>query len=164
MAIDRQQFVEIMASFPSGVAIVTTLDAEGAPRGLTTSAVSSVSAEPPLLLVCVDRGSRTLPALQHAKRFVVNFMADGRAELCLKFASKEEDKFAQVEWQPNRHGLPILHRDAIAWAECLAAEEIEAGDHLIMLGLVEEGRPPAADAVPLMYYRRSWGAWKPTPE
>src|SRR3989442_1370034 len=64
MPVDRETFAEIMASFPSGVAIVTTLDEAGEPKGLTTSAVASVSAEPPLLLVCVDFTSRTLPALR----------------------------------------------------------------------------------------------------
>ena len=68
-----------MSAFPTGVAIVTTLEPDGTPRGLTTNAVSSVSAEPPILLVCVDRDSRTLPALLHTKRFVVNFMRDDHA-------------------------------------------------------------------------------------
>ena len=65
-----------MSAFPTGVAVVTTLDAEGGPRGLTTNALCAVSAEPPLLLVCVDRESRTLPALLHSGRFVVNFLVD----------------------------------------------------------------------------------------
>ena len=62
MTIERQAFFDVMASFPSGVAIVTTLDADGTPRGLTTTAVCSVSADPPTILVCVDRASRTLAA------------------------------------------------------------------------------------------------------
>ena len=81
-----------------GVAIVTTLEPDGTPRGLTTNAVASVSAAPPILLVAVDRGSRTLPALLHSKRFVVNFMRDDCAELCALFASKADDKFSQVAW------------------------------------------------------------------
>ena len=97
MAIHRQSFFEIMASFPTGVAIVTTLDAQGAPRGLTTTAVSSVSAHPPTVLVCVDLGSRTLDALRARRRFVVNFMGQGRSQLCLLFASKADDKFDRVK-------------------------------------------------------------------
>src|SRR5215470_1017226 len=102
--VDRQTFLEIMASFPSGVAVVTTLDASGAPRGLTSTAVSSVSAEPPLLLVCVDLESRTLPALRAGGRFVVNFLREGRSELARVFASKAEDKFERVEWRATEFG------------------------------------------------------------
>ena len=160
-AVDRQAFFEIMAAFPSGVAIVTTLDADGLPRGLTTTAVSSVSAAPPTLLVCVDLGSRTLAALRASRRFVVNFMAANRSHLCLEFASKAEDKFAGVSWRPTDGGLPLLHEDAIAWAECQTVHDMEIGDHAMLVALVEDGGVDP-DHAPLMYYRRSWGVWTPT--
>jgi flavin reductase (DIM6/NTAB) family NADH-FMN oxidoreductase RutF len=159
MPVDRETFAEIMASFPSGVAIVTTLDEAGEPKGLTTSAVASVSAEPPLLLVCVDFTSRTLPALRAGGRFLVNFMRAGTAELCRLFASKAEDKFAAVAWRPTESGMPLLREDAIAWAECMTVQEVEAGDHVVLVGQVEAGEPPAAGKQPLVYYRRVWGAW-----
>jgi len=163
MALDKQTFFEIMASLPSGVAIVTTLDQDGTPRGLTSTAVSSVSADPPLLLVCVDLGSRTLPAIRRTGAFVVNFIREGRSDLCRLFASKHDDKFASVAWRLTRRGLPLLYADAIAWAECTAVREIEAGDHVVLLGEVEAGEGAAPDDVPLMYYRRSWGIWRPAP-
>src|SRR5438105_4995819 len=153
-----------MASFPSGVAIVTTRGGDGAPRGLTSTAVCSVSAEPPLLLVCVDLGSRTLAALRSARRFVVNFMREGRSELCLLFASKAPDKFAGIAWSETSSGLPLLHHDALAWAECTTVDEVEAGDHVIVIGRVEEGRAASPDDVPLMYYHRTWGVWTPAHE
>jgi len=159
MPVDRETFAEIMASFPSGVAIVTTLDEAGEPKGLTTSAVASVSAEPPLLLVCVDFTSRTLPALRAGGRFLVNFMRAGTAELCRLFASKAENKFAAVAWRPTESGMPLLREDAIAWAECVTVQEVEAGDHVVLVGQVEAGEPPAAGEQPLVYYRRVWGAW-----
>ena len=90
-----------MSAFPTGVAIVTTLEPDGTPRGLTTNAVTSVSAEPPILLVCVDRNSRTLPALLHTKRFVVNFMRSDHVEICQLFASKADDKFAAWRGRPG---------------------------------------------------------------
>jgi flavin reductase (NADH) len=161
--VDRDLFVEIMASYPAGVAVVTTLDADGAPRGLTTTAVSSVSAEPPLLLVCVDLTSRTLPALRAGGRFVVNFLREGRSEVARLFASKADDKFEHVEWRASAAGLPVLAADAIAWAECVTVHEIEPGDHVVLLGRVEEGAGAADDDAPLMYYRRSWGVWRPAP-
>ena len=77
MAVERELFLEIMASFPSGVGIVATLEGDE-PRGLTTTALSSVSADPPLLLVCVDVTSRTLPSLLERRGFVVNFLRSKR--------------------------------------------------------------------------------------
>src|SRR4029450_8412161 len=128
MSIDRQSFFDVMASFPSGVAIVTTVTEDGIPRGLTTTAVCSVSADPPTILVCVDLASRTLEALRVRRRFVVNFIGAGRSELCLLFASKAEDKFAAVAWEPTWSGLPLLEEDALAWAECSTVHELVGGE------------------------------------
>ncbi len=164
MTVSRETFFEIMASFPSGVAIVTTLDHQGGPKGLTTTAVASVSAQPPLLLVCVDVASRTLPALRFRRRFVVNFMREGRSDLCLRFASKAEEKFAGVAWSPTGSSLPLLHDDALAWAECETVEELESGDHVILLASVTAGGGAADEGTPLLYYRRSWGVWAPVVE
>jgi flavin reductase (DIM6/NTAB) family NADH-FMN oxidoreductase RutF len=164
VTIDRQSFFEVMASFPSGVAIVTTVTGEGVPRGLTTTAVCSVSADPPTILVCVDLGSRTLAALRASRRFVVNFMGAGRSELCLLFASKEEDKFAHVSWRTTAAGMPLLHHDVLAWAECATLHEWEIGDHVLLVGRVEGGGVQRALEPPLLYYRRSWGVWSPTQE
>jgi flavin reductase (DIM6/NTAB) family NADH-FMN oxidoreductase RutF len=162
--VDRDTFLEIMASYPAGVAIVTTRDADGTPRGLTTTAVSSVSADPPLLLVCVDRTSRTLPALRAGGRFVVNFLREGRAELARLFASKRDDKFEHVVWRPSASGIPVLEDDALAWAECVIVQELEPGDHVVLLAHLEEGAgAPSDEDAPLMYYRRSWGVWRPAP-
>jgi flavin reductase (DIM6/NTAB) family NADH-FMN oxidoreductase RutF len=161
VAIDRQAFFDVMASFPSGVAIVTTLDEDGVPRGLTTTAVCSVSAHPPTVLVCVDLASRTLAALRAQQAFVVNFVGEGRSELCLLFASKEEDKFAHVEWRPTGGGLPLLHEDVLAWAECATVHELEIGDHVVLVAEVSDGGVQPELEPPLLYYRRSWGVWSP---
>ena len=158
MAVDRETFRAIMSAFPTGVAIVTTLDEAGLPKGLTTNAVCSVSADPPMLLVCVDKTSRTLAALRHARRFVVNFMSDGSADLCALFASKADDKFADVTWEPGLGGVPLLAADALAVAECRTEQELEAGDHLILTGVVEGGRAPDPERVPILYYRRAYGS------
>ena len=157
LPLSREDFFSIMSAFPTGVAIVTTLDERGEPKGLTTNAVCSVSAEPPLLLVSVDVGSRTLQALRHSKRFVVNFMSDRAGDLCALFASKSDDKFGGVRWEPGLGGLPLLAHDALACAECRTEQELEAGDHVVLIGLVESGRPPDPESVPILYYRRAYG-------
>jgi len=147
-----------MSAFPTGVAIVTTLDVDGKPRGLTTNALCSVSADPPLLLVCVDEESRTLAALLHSKRFVVNFVAEGRDELALRFASKADDKFASVAWEPGLGGMPCLREDSLAYAECETEQELEAGDHVIVTGRVVGGMAPDPESVPILYFRRSYSS------
>lgn len=164
MTIDRQAFFDVMASFPSGVAIVTTRSADGVPRGLTTTAVCAVSASPPTILVCVDLGSRTLAALRERRGFVVNFVAEGRSELCLLFASKADDKFDRATWSETPSGLPLLHDDALAFAECATVDEVEAGDHVVLLARVEAGGLLPGLEPPLLYYRRSWGVWSPMQE
>ena len=163
MAIARKSFFDVMASFPTGVAIVTTVDPDGTPRGLTTTAVSSVSAHPPTVLVCVDLASRTLAALRARRRFVLNFMAQGTSEACLLFASKADDKFDRVAWQPTDSGIPLL-RDVLAWAECCTMHDLEIGDHVILVARVETGGVVPEVESPLMYYRRSWGVWSPFQE
>jgi len=158
VTVEREEFFAIMSAFPTGVAIVTTLEPDGTPRGLTTNAVTSVSAEPPILLVSVDRNSRTLPALLHSKRFVVNFMRDDCAEICGLFASKTDDKFSSVAWTPGLGGVPILHEGAVAHAECSTLEELEVGDHVVVTGLVETGSAPAPQDVPIVYFKREYSS------
>lgn len=162
--VGRQSFFEIMASFPSGVAIVTTADGAGTPYGLTTTAVASVSADPPTLVVCVDLGARTLPILRERRSFVVNFMREGRSELCRLFASKADDKFARVAYRRSDAGLPLLEHDALAWAGCETERELVVGDHVLLIAHVVEGGILGSGLAPLMYYRRSWGVWTPVQE
>jgi flavin reductase (DIM6/NTAB) family NADH-FMN oxidoreductase RutF len=158
-ALERDEFCAIMASLVTGVAVVTALDEEGRPCGLTSTAVCSVSADPPLLLVCVDKGSRTLPALLGAKAFVVNLLKEGRAELGRGFASKEEEKFRDVHWCPAGNAAPLLCEDTLAHAECVTEREIDAGDHVILLGSVVGGRAPEPAEQPLAYFRRAYGGF-----
>jgi len=160
---DKPTFFAIMGAFPTGVTVVTALDAQGEPRGLTSNAFSSVSADPPLLLVCVDRRSNTLEALQTTRKFVVNFLREGRGALSDRFASKVPDKFDGVAWRPAANGQPLLYADVLSWAECSVEAEIPAGDHIVFIGRVEAGQPPAPDSQPLMYFRRGYGSW-PRPE
>ncbi|MGO9971521.1 MAG: flavin reductase family protein [Solirubrobacteraceae bacterium] len=156
--VDGTTLQRVMARFASGVAVVTTLDPNQQPRGLTTTALTSVSLTPPLLLVCVDQSSRTLPALQHAQAFAVNVLAAGHARLARHFASKEEEKFAGLAWSPGRDGAPILRDHCVAWVECRTRREIEAGDHLILIGDVVHGGT-ANDRESLIYLRRDFGSF-----
>jgi flavin reductase (DIM6/NTAB) family NADH-FMN oxidoreductase RutF len=151
-----EEFVAIMAAFPTGVAIVTALDVDGTPRGLTTNAVTSVSLAPPILLVCLDLTSRTLPAVRRSGRFAVNFMSAGCEAVCRKFASKADDKFDHVRWEPGLGGVPLLSGHAVAVAECVVRDDLDVGDHAVVTGLVETGSPPESTSEPLLYFRRAF--------
>jgi flavin-dependent trigonelline monooxygenase, reductase component len=153
------KFRTIAASLAGGVTIVTATDGSGAPRGLTSSAVCSVSAHPPAMLVCVDESSNTLSAIRDAGAFAINVLAAGRQDLALRFASKAHDKFSDVAWEPSEvaNGVPVLVDDAVACAECVVIDEFRGGDHWIFLGRVEGGF--ARDDVPLLYCRRTFAAW-----
>jgi flavin reductase (DIM6/NTAB) family NADH-FMN oxidoreductase RutF len=157
--VERPDFIASMGAFPTGVTIVTTLDENDAPVGLTCNAFASVSAEPPLVLVSLDRTSNTLAALRHRRRFVINFLAAGREEMATRCAGKSSDKFVPIAWEPTFHGLPVLREDSIAHVSCDVVEEVEAGDHILFIGHVFEARPPAPEDVPLLYFRRTFDRW-----
>ena len=161
MGIDRETFFDIMTAFPTGVAVITTCDTDGSPWGLTSNAVSSVSVDPPMLLVCVARTSRTLPTLLEKGGFLVIFMGEGAEGACSTFASKAEpaEKFASVEWRPLASGHPHLHADSVAYADCVTEHEIEAGSHIVLVGRIIDGAVTDATRQPVAYYRRSYRSW-----
>jgi flavin reductase (NADH) len=154
--LDRATFFGLMSGFPSGVTIVSTVDERGQPRGLTCTATCSLSAQPPLLLISLDNRSGTLAAVRHSRRFVVNYLLAGRGELSNRFATSGVDRWKDVAWRPNRHGIPVLYADSLAYTECRLVHTIEAGDHTIVIGRVEGGRAPAPGSQPLLYFRRGY--------
>lgn len=139
--IERDQFKAIMASAPGPATVVTALAGDGTPRGLTMSAVCSVSLEPPLVLACLDRGSTTLSAIRESDAFTVNYLRDGREQVALDFANKSDAKFEGRVWELPRSGVggPLLLEHDAAYVVCKVAELIEAGDHVIVVGEVREG-------------------------
>jgi flavin reductase (DIM6/NTAB) family NADH-FMN oxidoreductase RutF len=156
---ERAVLTEVMAAFPAGVAVVTAHDAWGRPRGLTTTAVTSVSLAPPLLLVCVDINSRTLPAIRHSRAFAVNIIESRHAPVARHFASKLEDKFADAVWRPGPNGLPVLHQHSLAWVECRVDRQWVAGDHVVVVGEVLDGAAIEGGGMPLTYFRREFGGF-----
>ncbi|HWL64957.1 MAG TPA: flavin reductase family protein [Actinomycetota bacterium] len=160
MAIDLDIYREILTGFPSGVAVVTASGEDDKPLGLTVSAFCAVSLQPPLVLVCIDKASNTLSAIQGSGGFTVNLLAAGREEIALAFAGKADDKFAGVQWRRPSipQSGPILDRDSVGYAECVTEKELEAGDHWIFVGRVENGASDP-EASPLVYGRRQFAAW-----
>jgi flavin reductase (DIM6/NTAB) family NADH-FMN oxidoreductase RutF len=154
-----------MAGFPSGVAVVTTVDALGRPQGLTCSSLCSVSLEPPLLLVCISNDSRTLAALKVLGRFAVNLLHQrGRRAAGAFSSSCGTDRFQVVSWRPTaRSRLPCLHEDAHSIAECEVRTADVAGDHTIVVGEVVSVQHLSATA-PLLYGLRQYAAWPFEPD
>ncbi len=132
---DPRDYRDAIGRFATGVCVVTC-DGPAGPAGLTTNAVSSLSLDPLLLLVCFDNTSRTLPAVRSAGRFAVNVLRDDQADLAAVFASKRQqhEKFAEVTHRVE-HGLPVLD-GALAWLACDLQELLPGGDHTIGIGAV----------------------------
>jgi flavin reductase (DIM6/NTAB) family NADH-FMN oxidoreductase RutF len=164
MPVAEDLFLEIMSSFPTGVTVVTTSSAAGDPKGLTVSAFCPVSLRPPMVLVCLDNQSSTLASIGDAGRFTVNFLAAGREKLARRFAAKMENKFHGVKWElPAAGSGPILSEDSGAYVVCRVTRTIEAGDHHVLLGAVEEGGL-REDHLPLLYGRRTFSDWTGPPD
>jgi flavin reductase (DIM6/NTAB) family NADH-FMN oxidoreductase RutF len=143
----------VIGRFATGVAIVTCQDADG-PAGLTTNAVTSLSLDPLLLLVCFDNSSRTLAAVRSARRFAVNVLRAGQEDLAAVFASKRvaREKFEAVT-HTVAHGVPVLD-DALAWVACELVELLPGGDHTIGIGSVIGG--DTTEGEPLVFYRGAY--------
>ncbi len=150
--VDLHTFRSVMGSLPTGVSVVTSLTADGEPRGLTCSAVCSVSASPPLLLVCVKQPSATLQAIHDSSVFAVNFLSAGMTETARTFASPVPERFEGVGWTPGkRTEAPVLD-DTVAFAECILASSHLAGDHQVLIGRLVHG-DVSATHTPLTYWR-----------
>ena len=144
------EFRRVLGHFASGVTIVSTCDADGRPTGLTASAFSSVSLEPPLILVCVDHKSQSYPAMRERGRFAVNILAADQEAVSRRFASSRLDKFEGVPHRVSDLGVPLVE-GAIARLECVTVSMHVEGDHTIFVGRVE--RADAAGGHPLLYAR-----------
>lgn len=152
MPVDPTDYRRAIGHWATGVAVVTCSGPDG-PAGLTTNAVSSVSLEPLLLLVCFDNGSRTLDAVRGAGRFAVNVLRAGREDLAAVFASKrlQAEKFEAVTHRIE-HDVPVLD-DALAWMACDVHELHPAGDHTVAIGAVTHVWSADGETEPLLFYR-----------
>ncbi len=155
--IDTVRYREVIGRFATGVAIVTCNGPDG-PAGLTTNAVTSVSLDPLLLLVCFDNASRTLPAVRDAGRFAVNVLRAGQDDLARVFASKRgaREKF-DAATHMVAHGVPVLD-GALAWLACDLEAMHPAGDHTIGIGAITH-MDADPDGEPLVWFRGEYGTF-----
>lgn len=140
----------MLGRFPSGVTVVTTKAADGSDQGMTVSAFCSVSLDPPLVLICIEKTASVHDALTTAKGFVVNVLSAKQEQLARRFAIVDIDRFEGVGFTRSSHGYALLD-DVLAVIECDRVSTCEGGDHTIILGEVEASR--AETGTPLLYYR-----------
>ncbi len=159
-AVPRELFRQVMLRYPSAVNIVTALDTEGGPRGLTCSAVCSLSMDPPAILACLNERNGSLAAVRESSRFAVNLLRADRSHVSDIFASASPDKYRDLIWRPGpATGMPWLYDDALAFIECRLVADMTAGTHAILIGLVEGGTADADGTGPLLYWEQKYGRW-----
>ena len=153
MPISPDEFRAALGAYATGVTVVTAIGTNG-PSGATANAVTSLSLDPPMMLACLDRGSRTLTALRAQGRFGVNALAAGQEELAKRFAGKETEaeKWDGVEWSESEE-LPRLP-GALMWVACELRDLIDGGDHLILTGNVLAAQ--SREGQPLLFHRGAY--------
>ena len=149
MAITNDEFRAALSRFVSGVTVVTTKDLSGKPHGITVSAFSAVSLEPPLISICIDRRTASHYAFEETGRFVVNILREDQVAISAQFASPILDKFDGIPFREGIAGIPVLE-DAIVNLECRLKHAYEGGDHTIFVGEIE--RATVEDGKPLVYF------------
>jgi len=154
-----EDFRNAMSRFASGVTVVTTRDPSGRPFGFTASSFSSLSLDPPLVLVCLERRAESFPVFEAAHSFGVSILAAGQSPLALKFATRGADKFAGSPVVDGLvTGMPLVS-SAIAQVECRVHARLDGGDHIILVGRVV--RASVTGDEPLLHFNRRFGRFDP---
>lgn len=158
--LDPMAFREALSHFASGVTVVTTVDGEGARWGFTASAFSSLSLDPPLVLVCLEKKAESHPAFSQAETFAISILAAGQDDTAWRFAKRGTDKFAGIELTAGSETAMPLIPDALVHLECRTYERLPGGDHTILVGEVLNAR--TSDAPPMVHFNRTFGRFSAT--
>lgn len=158
VGIDPARYRQVLGHFATGVTVVTALH-QDTPVGMCVNSFTSVSLDPPLVGLCVGRHSSTGAHIRTAGRFCVNVLAEAQEHLSRRFATREEDRFAGLGWRPAPSGAPVLN-GVLAWVDCTLEGEHEGGDHVVVIGRVQE-LDVASQGRPLIFYRGGYGRIEP---
>jgi flavin reductase (DIM6/NTAB) family NADH-FMN oxidoreductase RutF len=148
---DPRTLRDALGCFATGVTVVTCLDEAGKPVGLTANSFTSVSLDPPLLLVCLAKEAASAPALLAAPNFAVNVLQTGQQPASIRFSTRDEDRFGTTPWSCGEAGAPIL-KDSLGVFECERFAVYDGGDHHILVGRVVKASFDAG-LDPLLYFR-----------
>jgi flavin reductase (DIM6/NTAB) family NADH-FMN oxidoreductase RutF len=152
MPIDPDTFRSVLGRFATGVTVITTRGDDGRDYGMTASAFTSLSLDPPMVLVCIGHEASMYPVISTASHFTVNVLAAEQEALSRRFAAKDPNRFDGVGYTRGKFG-PALLDEALAYLECRVSRQVEAGDHTIFIGEVESAIASTGAAKPLLYYR-----------
>ena len=162
--IGPNEFKDMMSALAASVTVVTAV-AEGEPIGITVSAFTSVSVDPPIVLVCIDKVAASLPAYLAADGFTVNFLPATASEVSTLFATKGSERFDRVPWsEPSVKAAGPVLDIAYGAFECETVERLEMGDHWVIFGRVDAGGQTNKAASPLLYHSRAYASvaeWAP---
>ena len=153
---DSRTLRDALGCFATGVTVVTCLDADGAPVGLTANSFTSVSLDPPLLLVCIAKAAASAGAMVGASHFAVNVLQTEQQPASIRFATRHEDRFGPNDWLPGEYGAPVLEK-SLGVFECEVHAVHDGGDHHMLIGHVVKARFDAA-LDPVRYSREAGGA------
>jgi 3-hydroxy-9,10-secoandrosta-1,3,5(10)-triene-9,17-dione monooxygenase reductase component len=156
--IDPRQFRNVLGQFCTGVTIITTVD-DGAPVGFACQSFAALSLEPPLVLFCPTKASRSWAAIERSGRFCVNVLAEEQQSTCARFGSREPDKFAGIDWTPSPLGSPILD-GSLAHMDCTVETVHDGGDHFVVFGRVHSMSEIKTER-PLLFYRGQYTGIEP---
>jgi flavin reductase (DIM6/NTAB) family NADH-FMN oxidoreductase RutF len=149
MSFTAREFRDALGLFPTGIAIVTTVDAAGQPAGVTVNSFTSVSLDPPLILVSLARTSRSLDAFNTASHIAVSLLRDDQRQASSVFASTAGDRFGQVRHRAGRGGCPVIEPHLVAF-ECEVHARHDGGDHVLVIAI---DLAPEVSPRPLLYFR-----------
>lgn len=155
MPIDKDQFRATLGRFASGITIVTVRGADGRDHGMTVSAFTSLSLEPPLVLTCIARNASVFEHVVAASHVGINILAADQEALSRRFASRDGDRFDGVGYAHGHTGVPLLD-GALASLECEVRARHDGGDHVIVVGQVEHAT--VRDGHPIVYYRGGYAS------
>lgn len=155
---DSQAFRRALGNFATGITVITAVSPEGEPIGLTANSFNSVSLDPPLILWSIDKRSSNLEAFCNASHFAVNILAADQMNLSNQFARPSDDKFAGVNYREGLGGAAVLS-DCAAVFECSRYQVVDAGDHFILIGKVEQFQ--AEGRAPLCYHQGGYSIVMP---
>ncbi len=153
MTIEAADYRRIIGQFATGVTVVTTANG-GLLHGMTANAITSVSLDPPLLLVCIDKAAHSYDQFTQSRRFTVNILAEDQQEVSQIFAATsepEQDRLQGVAYRLGNNGAPVIE-GCLAYLECTVADHFEGGDHTIFIGGVEDATV-IGEAAPLLFYQ-----------
>lgn len=151
---DKRALRDAFGAFATGVTVVTTVQPDGTPRGFTANSFTSVSLDPPMVLICVAKSALSLPVFLDAPHFAVNVLAEEQTHVSGVFASRDTDKFEQVDWTAGTAGMPVLE-GTLASIVCARDKAVDAGDHVILLGRVIDHQI-GDSARPLGFFKGSY--------